>query len=86
MSDVYDRTCVTCGHKIDDHDAGECWNHEAPDDPREAWLSALEEVKGQGWWQQLTPDNLRSPAYTPLTTFQGALDEKNPATAGKGAG
>lgn len=57
-----------------------------PGDPREAWLSALEEVKGQGWWQQLTPENLRSPAYTPLTTFQDALGEKNPATVGKGAG
>ncbi|WCE39140.1 hypothetical protein PGC08_14190 [Brevibacterium sp. BDJS002] len=29
MSDVYDRTCTTCGHKINDHDANECWNYEA---------------------------------------------------------
>lgn len=28
MSDVYDRTCRTCGHKINDHDANECWNYE----------------------------------------------------------
>lgn len=49
-----------------------------PADPQAAWLASLEEVQGQGWWQQLTPDNLRRPAYTPLTTFYDALDEKNP--------
>lgn len=57
----------------------------SPTDPHEAWLSSFEEVKGQGWWQRLTPDNLRSPAYTPLTTFEDALEEKNSATVGKGA-
>lgn len=41
-----------------------------PEDPQAAWLAAFEEVKTQGWWQQLTPDNLRKPAYAPLTTFQ----------------
>lgn len=52
-----------------------------PADPQGAWLSSFEEVKAQGWWQHLTPNNLREPAYTPLTTFQDALEEKNPAFA-----
>lgn len=26
---TYDGTCTTCGHKINDHDANECWNYEA---------------------------------------------------------
>lgn len=25
MSEIYDRACTTCGHKISDHDANECW-------------------------------------------------------------
>lgn len=52
-----------------------------PDDPEAAWLASFEEVKAQGWWQHLTPANLREPAYIPLTTFQDALEEKNPALA-----
>lgn len=52
-----------------------------PDDPEAAWLASLEEVKAQGWWQQIAPDNLREPVYAPLTTFQDLLREKNPALA-----
>lgn len=29
MSKIYDRACTTCGRKISDHDANECWNYEA---------------------------------------------------------
>lgn len=36
--------------------------------------------------QELAPYSIQSPAYTPLTTFQDAPEEKNPATVGKGAG
>ena len=25
MSEIYDRDCTACGHKINDHDANECW-------------------------------------------------------------
>ena len=25
MRAIYDRACTTCGHKINDHDANECW-------------------------------------------------------------
>lgn len=48
-----------------------------PEDPQAAWLDTFEKVKAQGWWQQLTPDNLREPAYAPLSTFQEALKERH---------
>lgn len=44
MSDVYDRTCTTCGHKINDHDANECWNYEAHGEQCECgWMGVPDE-------------------------------------------
>lgn len=47
-----------------------------PDDPEALWDRSLEAVKEQGWWVQLTRENLRDPAYTPLVTFQDLLNSK----------
>lgn len=38
MSDVYDRTCTTCGHKINDHDANECWKQVAGEQCNCGWM------------------------------------------------
>lgn len=57
-----------------------------PEDPDAAWAASLTEVTAQGWWQQLTPDNLRRPAYAPLTTFQDALAEAARPTEAAGGG
>jgi hypothetical protein len=43
------------------------------DDPGAVWHDSLERLRQSGWWLQLTPDNLRKPAYAPLRTFQDLL-------------
>ncbi|SFQ27372.1 hypothetical protein [Amycolatopsis rubida] len=47
-----------------------------PEDPAGAWRDSLRRLQDQGWWLQLTPDNLRQPAYEPLATFQALLAER----------
>lgn len=43
MSDVYDRTCTTCGHKINDHDANECWTRKGGEQCHCPWMGVPDE-------------------------------------------
>lgn len=46
-----------------------------PEDSDLAWSESLSRLQQQGWWLQLTPGNLRKPAYSPLRTLHELLGQ-----------
>lgn len=74
--DVIDRLGAADGPVVVSSSQGAGFPDDLDDDqavPATAWRDSLSRLQQQGWWLQLTPGNLRQPAYAPLKTFQELL-------------